>query len=360
MNDISGTGRSENRIITKFISPEPEDIYEQLIALFQKKYKRLNFKEDKFILINGKRIRIVLPDASLVPFFFRPFAHLEAKNKGEVSLEIICFRTGKDFSDIARNVFPGFSNMNGRDVPFHIKRGIIMSTGRESDTFSFLNTERKRALFLFDEIGNLPYFEAGSPLKKILQWWFDSSDTTMLHSASVCRNGKAILIAGRGGKGKTSTALACMTNGMDYLGDDYIVVEGNNEFSVSSVYNSAKLTSESYKRFPELREVTYNPDFKRGEKGIVFLRSFSVSTAALMGIVLPEISTDEGSSFIRVSSAEGFRALAPSTIFQHIGRRRNISEFTARLTKNLPCYKLKAGRDPELISNTVKNILKEL
>ena len=137
-------------------------------------------------------------------------------------------------------------------------------------------------------------------------------------------------------------------------------MEGNKEFNASSVYNSAKLTYESYKRFPELREVTYNPDFKKGEKGIVFLKSSAVSIAALRGIILPEISTDEGSSFIRVSSAEGFRAIAPSTIFQHIGRRKNISGFTARLTKNLPCYKLKAGRDPELISNTVKNILKEL
>ncbi len=363
MNDISGLEKPEPESSSNKNNTQLEDIFDLLISDFKKKNHGFVFKEDKFISIGESNIRIVLPEAGFSSFFFRPFVHLGKDSGDETSLSILCFKAGSDYLKSIQQILPGYTEKKNRDVPFFTRRGITMSVGRESNTVSLLNKDKGVAFFLFDDISNLPYYESGSPFKNILQWWFENRDSSMIHSASIAFDGMALLIAGRGGSGKSSTALSCIMNGMEYLGDDYIVVNGEKKFSVSSVYNSIKLTSDSLKKFSGINKNIINPSFTKNEKGVAFLseiKKFAMArSASLKGVILPEISGFDHSSFSRISSSECFRSLAPSTIFQHIGRRKNISKFIAQLTKHLPCYKLKAGRDPELISEIVKSIFKE-
>ena len=363
MNDISVLEKPEPESSSNKNNPQLEDIFDLLISDFKKKNHGFVFKEDKFISIGESNIRIVLPEAGISSFFFRPFVHLRKDAGDETSLSILCFKAGSDYLKSIQQILPGYTDGKNRDVPFFTRRGITMSVGRESNTVSLLNKNKGIAFFLFDDINNLPYFESGSLFKNILQWWFENRDSSMIHSASIAFDGMALLIAGRGGSGKSSTALSCIMNGMEYLGDDYVVVNGEKKFSVSSVYNSIKLTSDSLKKFSGINKNVINPSFTKNEKGVAFLSEIKkfamVRSASLKGVILPEISGFDHSSFSRISSSECFRSLAPSTIFQHIGRRNNISKFIAQLTKHLPCYKLKTGRDPELISEIVKSIFKE-
>lgn len=53
----------------------------------------------------------------------------------------------------------------------------------------------------------------------------------VMHSGAVHRNGKAYLIAGRGGAHKTNFVLELMKNGYDYISDDTVVLDGREVFS---------------------------------------------------------------------------------------------------------------------------------
>ena len=77
----------------------------------------------------------------------------------------------------------------------------------------------------------------------------EASGRQLVHAAAVGTDEGALLITGRGGVGKSTTALACLEAGMQFLGDDYVVVGLDPEPQVYRLYGSAKLTSNSSSAF---------------------------------------------------------------------------------------------------------------
>ena len=49
----------------------------------------------------------------------------------------------------------------------------------------------------------------------------------VVHAASVGTKDGAVLIVGKGGSGKSTSALACLNAGMYYLGDDYTLISND-------------------------------------------------------------------------------------------------------------------------------------
>ena len=75
----------------------------------------------------------------------------------------------------------------------------------------------------------------------------------MLHAAAVGTADGGVLIVGRGGVGKSTTALACLAAGMKYVADDYLVVQLDPEPRAFQLYGTAKLEASQLRHFPELQ-----------------------------------------------------------------------------------------------------------
>jgi len=353
-DDSSGTG------ITG-----PSAFYDFIIEHIKKENRRTLYSDDFSMRIAERAVRLVFTGPELRSYFTAAFKHIECDAGRDFTLTVFCLEAGKKFMENAFSLIPGgYFSGNERDIPFLIRDGITIALGREGSTMSILNIRERNAVYLFADLAELPYYEQGSPFRNIFQWWFNGKESTMLHSGAVSLNGRALLISGRGGSGKSTISLSCLMNGKDYLGDDYVVVSDKKDITVSSLYNSVKLTRDSFKRFPGIQKLISNPGFSEDEKGVIFLRETSggkvIPESLLKGIIIPEISGENDSSFKRISSAEGFRYLAPSTIFQHVGRRNDIAEFTGRLAKTLPCFKFYTGSDTASISKMVNAILQEI
>ena len=342
----------------------PAAFYDLLHEWLEAEIAKNPSRNELSIRIAARAVKIVFARPETRSYFSAAFEHVEQDGGGDPALTVFCSEAGGEFMERALSLLPGrYSSVNERDVPFLVRDGITIAPGREGGTLSVLNIPEGKAAFLFADLAKLPYHEQGSPFRNIFQWWFDGKEGTMLHSGAVSLSGKALLLSGKGGSGKSTIALACLLDGMDYLGDDYVVVRGKKDIAVSSLYRSLKLAGDALARFPALRESPANPGFSQAEKAVIFLRESSagkvVCGSSLQGIVIPEISGTADSSFSRISAAEGFRALAPSTIFQHVGKRNDIAAFTGNLARALPCFKLHAGRDAAGIAGTVRAILRE-
>ena len=110
-----------------------------------------------------------------------------------------------------------------------------------SRVLSALDTRRNLALYWAHDAAELPYYEKGSPLKGVLSCWTGSRDCQYVHAGAVGNAAGGVLLAGRGGSGKSTTALACISAGLLYASDDYCLVAADPAPYAYSLYNTAKL-----------------------------------------------------------------------------------------------------------------------
>ncbi len=79
--------------------------------------------------------------------------------------------------------------------------------------------------------------------------WLASSTMQCVHGAAVALEGRAVLLVGVGGRGKSTTALACAQRGFTFLGDDLCIVESTTGGAyVHGIYATAKLNPDSRQR----------------------------------------------------------------------------------------------------------------
>ncbi len=339
-----------------------EELFLKISGEYGGHFKRNDKKSNKQILVNDNNISLIFSNKGVEESILPSFGNVKnGVSSDNTDLTVYCVETGK--MGTGKSTFSSLSgNINIGDIPFIQQGGFYVTLGRENGALSILNRESAEAFFLIDDINKLSYYEKGSPLKNILQWWFDTDNSSMLHSGAVGVGNKCLLLSGVGGSGKSTTAVSCFENGLDYYGDDYVVVSGRKDYFVSGIYNSVKLTDHSIKMFPTVGNKIVNPDFPKGEKGVVLsVKNSGIASRGrvkLKGILFPEIHNNVNSYCERISAVEGFKSLAPSTIFQHVGKRKKILKFIATLTKELPCYRIFTGTDPSNIALTVKEIIK--
>jgi len=89
---------------------------------------------------------------------------------------------------------------------------------------SMFDREHGQGYFWVDDAAHLPYWSAAAPLRTLLHWCMEASGRQLLHAAAIGTANGGLLLTGRGGLGKSSTALAGLLGGMDFAGDDYVAV----------------------------------------------------------------------------------------------------------------------------------------
>lgn len=253
-----------------------------------------------------------------------------------------------------------------------LARGVIQGYNTEriytafqhgSGAVSVLDQERNLAVFWAPD-HRLPYWEYGSPLRSILHWWLLSKGLQLVHAAAVGNSSGGVLIGGKGGSGKSTTALTCLESDLSYVGDDYTLLGLEPGPVVHSLYNSAKLNSDHVQRFPALLPKVANPERLADEKALLFVNEhYPAKVAKLLpvrAVLLPRVTGLPETRWKRVSVATTLAALAPSTIFQLPRAGNEAFQFLARFVRQLPCFSLEVGTDLSTIPPAIEQLLAEL
>lgn len=95
----------------------------------------------------------------------------------------------------------------------------------ESETTIFFKNHPISKLY----VTAIGVFIQAQVLEPILYYNFLNQNVLFMHCAGVSRNGLAYVFPAHGGTGKTTTCLALMGNGFDFMGDDLLLVDVNNK-----------------------------------------------------------------------------------------------------------------------------------
>jgi hypothetical protein len=260
-------------------------------------------------------------------------------------------------TDVRVHVWDGVSGelppppWDERDV---IARGEIaglgpsMSAAVTTSTFSFFDRASRQAFFWVPDGRTIPWWERAAPFRTIFSWWQEDHGRHFVHSAAVGVDGSAVLLAGPGGSGKSTTSIACLVDGLDFFGGDYVVMRPGTAPSVHSVYSSAKLDERSLDLIPSLKPLVATPAARDADKSIIYLQeAFGNRLAAdadLTAILLPKIA--DSTSVTPATPAESLRLLAPSSIFQLPSAGEDAFRAIGSLVRTIPSFRLQVGPDP--------------
>ncbi|MEL6161600.1 MAG: serine kinase [Cyanobacteria bacterium J06627_32] len=233
------------------------------------------------------------------------------------------------------------------------------------NVFSMLDRQQNLALYWIDDVADLPYWEKGSPLQAILNWWLATRQRQYVHAAAVGTASGGVLIAAKGGSGKSTSALACLNSSLSYASDDYCLIASESEPYVYSLYSSAKLKGlTDLERFPSLAALCSNRDKLKDEKAMFFLQQHYpekvVSGFPLRAILVPRITGQPNTQLKKASAIHALKALAPSTLLQLSGTGQSALATMSHLVKQLPCYSLELGTDIEQIPEVISDLLETL
>ena len=206
--------------------------------------------QERFIVVADATVRLVFAGEALERVLYPAIAHLSvaATDRPDATFHVWDTESG----GVEAPPSPC-----GRDG--YTDRGDLwrMTSARYRSAFhwaefslNLMDGKTGEAVFWVRTPKTLPYWTRSSPFRTLFHWLMLARGKQLLHAAAVSTAEGAALIVGRGGVGKSTTALACLDAGLGYLGDDYVVVGLDREPCVFSLYNTAKLDETT--RFPRL------------------------------------------------------------------------------------------------------------
>jgi hypothetical protein len=220
------------------------------------------------------------------------------------------------------------------------------------DVLSVLDRETGKAFYLLRDDAPLPFWELSSPFRHILHPWFDSRGLQYTHAGAVGGSKGGVLLAGKGGSGKSTTCLLSVSAGLGYAADDYCLTRAE-DGQVFSLYNTAKLKGpEDLERLPEMAGRSFNED--SFEQGGVGKGTFDLSEVwpermaagfPVVAILLPTVTDKVDSSLVPCSAGDALLALVPSTVAQLPFSGEADCLRLGVLAEKVPAYRLLLGSD---------------
>jgi hypothetical protein len=185
----------------------------------------------------------------------------------------------------------------------------------------------------------------------------------LVHAAAVGTEKGAVLITGKGGVGKSSTALACLEAGFFYIGDDYLVVGYDPEPTVYSLYCTAKVMGDNLTTFPTVCSLLQNQDKIDREKAVLMLypalQEQLVPSMPLRIIVTPSITGQKVTDFQEIPAWNIQRAMAFTTMSQLPGVGKHTHDFIHALCGRLPVFRIALGNSTKLIPQAIASLLEQ-
>jgi len=343
---------------------QPKTEKEQMLFFgqFLEKYKNAAARTGsirRYYSIAGTTVCLNFAGEAMLPFLTPALEHLRIPAAGKAEMTVHIWDTvstsvhpppppckHEDFTD--RGDIWGFNSRRIKTA-FHWSEYSV----------NVMDVDTAIAVYWVKDPGKLPYWVQSSPMRTIFHWWMEKNNGQLLHAAALGTDEDAVLITGKGGVGKSSTALACLIAGMKYLGDDYIIVKKDPEPVVFSLYNTAKLNMQDLSKYAALEKFAGQPLKKNQEKAVLFLypgmKHQIVKQMPLRAILTPEIVHRKESRIRPVPFWNIQRAMSFTTMSQLPGVGSHTHAYISQLTASLPCFKIELGYQRENIPELIRD-----
>ena len=341
----------------------PVAFFEAVHQTFQQAKQVMGEDFDRFYCIGGHTMQLRFAGPALVPRITPALQHLATAPDASPALTVCIWDSVSTLTQMppppwAQDAYVGRGEVYGyNDGRMHTNFNLA------SYVLSMLDTSSALAMYWTRDPNQLPYYESGAPLREILNWWLSEYGYQFCHAGAVGTDKKGVLLAGRGGSGKSTTALTCLNSELVYASDDYCLLATDPCPYVYSLYNTAKVDADNIHRIPHLKSAISNADRLDAEKALLFLHQHFpdriVKGFPIRAVLLPRVTGRRETVLTPASPAAGLMALAPSTMFQLSGADQKAFRAISRLLKQVPCYNLELGTDLEQVPDVILGLLRE-
>lgn len=349
-------------IPAKTAQTDPLAFFDNVHERYKKAEAALGGSIDRFYSIAGFVVRFCFAGSALIPYITPALAHLTTEAVANPALTICLWDSASTNTNMPpppwqaddyreHGVIRGFNNERFHTIFMYEATGLNM-----------LDQERNLAIYWVKNAENIPYWETGSPLCKIFHLWMSKHKVQLAHAAAVGIPSGGVLLVGKGGSGKSTTALSCLNSKLFYISDDYCLLKSDPSSTVFSIYSTGKKNSDDLARLPFLAAIVSNHERLYKEKALYFLNEHFpekiLPSFPLRAILIPRIANETYTTLKTASSAAGLASLAPSTIFQLPGARQEAFQIMSKIAKQVPCYYLNIGTDMTQIAEVILDLLK--
>lgn len=249
---------------------------------------------------------------------------------------------------------------NGKEALSRFATGSIRGEfSFDSGVFNIQNAATATGVYWIHDAKEHPQYEQSSPLRVQFSWWLRPRDRQLIHGGAVAHENGGVLLVGRSGSGKSTSCLACLKRGWQYLGDDHLLFGLEPEPTIYNLYQSAKLNVAHLRTyFPNLVDAIYNyttPD--QHDKAILMLNDYFPGLIArecrVRAIVLPKVSSGQSSQLMEVHPQTTMAALISPTLIQLPPVPPHDVRKMMQLVKSVPNYRLEIGGSPDGIPDVL-------
>jgi glycosyltransferase involved in cell wall biosynthesis len=358
----------DNTPIDKPRADAPKRSEEEQIDFFNRSVERyreasaITGETRRYYNIGDTIVCLAFAGETLIPYLTPALRHLETEPTTNPDLVILIWDS---LSTSVEMVLPPCDRANfterGDFWGFNSKR--IRTAFHWSDfSVNLMDLETKIGFYWVKTVEYLPMWVFAAPLRTLFHWWMEQQGGQLLHAAAVGTREGALLITGKGGVGKSTTALSCLRSGMYYLADDYLIVRLKPQPMVQSLYCSAKLVPEDLHKFPEFAPFLIRNETETGyDKLVLFLypelRDRVIRELPLIGVLSPVITEETESSITKIAYTRILGAMSFTTMSQLPYSGEYTQHFITRLIEALPCYQLSLGKDTESTPKLLRQYL---
>jgi hypothetical protein len=317
--------------------------------------------------VDGELIRLEFSSAELEAKMSRALAHLRVLPAGPEGLCLHIWDAAVSCVPMPPSPWSGTSYRSQAGT-FKAEEGRVVYQDDRflmhfylSEHMLLLDFATNTGLVCYPDAGGLAGYDRAAPLRSAMQCWLDRRGKYLIHAAAVGFEEGAVVLVGAGGSGKSTTALLALGSGMAFAGDDYCLVTVDGEPRVVGLYGSAKLRWDNLHRVEGFFGPVEVPPPGVEEKAVLFvnevfpgkmLRSAPIHTLLVLRVVAGGQTRAHPAS-----AAEALRALAPTTVSQHVGPVGRSFAAMAALVRRVPALHLELGEDTEKIAPILREVL---
>jgi len=341
---------------------EQLDFFERSLEAFEQAAETAGVHEHAFKLA-GSPLLIRFAGYTLVGMLTDALEHLRIVGPAEWDFTICVWDSASTGVEMPR-IECGWNRFTNRgDIWGFNSPRIRTSFHWVENAICLIDLERKLAIYWVNSAQGMPFWVPASPLRTLFHWCMEQRGRQLIHAAAVGTDAGAVLVPGRSGSGKSTTALAALRGGLYYLADDYLVVGMEPEPRVYSLYSTAKLNADQVDNLPEFAAQVSNRHALDEEKAVMYLQQVAADRIRkelpLRAVMVPRIRDRTATTLSPAPPQVTQRAAAFTTMSQLPYAGRDTYAFFQRLSRSLPGYHLELGRDLEQIPTVLSLFLEQ-
>jgi hypothetical protein len=359
---------TEPSVVDRLPMEQAPSVHAPSIAYFQAVYQAYQQVEaacshvaTRYFQVANAIVCLRFAGTALVPLLTRAIAHLEVPPVAQPDL-VICLASSQDTGyPRPATAWQGYQYQKRGEVRGFVNDRIYTALHWGSGALMMVDHQQNLALYWVDDHASLPYWEIGAPLQAIFNVWLSQRRVQLVHAAAVGFAQGGALLVGKGGSGKSTTALSCLNSDLMYASDDYCLITPDPEPTAFSLYSTGKKNADDLERLPFLKSRISNPDRLDREKAVYFLQEQFpekiLCSFPLKATLIPRVTGKLETTLEATVPNAGIVALVPSTIMQLGGAGKTACDLMTAVLSQLPCYYLNVGTEIPKIATTIQAFL---